>query len=82
MIFRYRSRKKPSPIIYGKPGTKWVILGNGTWRGSNRTRSVGTARRLLDYWLAADILEFTSHPYGGKIYDGDNRPVEFEQLPG
>ena len=31
-----------------------------------------------DYWLAADILEFTSSPYGGGYFDGDDAFVPFE----
>lgn len=31
-----------------------------------------------DYWLAADLLEFSSSPYGGGYYDAENRLVPFE----
>lgn len=30
------------------------------------------------YWLAADALEHTSHPYGGHFFDNDNQPVPFD----
>jgi len=30
-----------------------------------------------DYWAAADILEFTSHGYGGYVFDKDERKLEF-----
>jgi len=30
------------------------------------------------YWRAADVLEFTSHGYGGYVYDGDMGKIEFE----
>jgi arylsulfatase A-like enzyme len=30
-----------------------------------------------DYWMASDILEFTSHGYGGYVHDGRGRKVEF-----
>ena len=30
-----------------------------------------------DYWLAADILEYTSHSYDGHMFDADMRKVEF-----
>lgn len=30
-----------------------------------------------DYWVAADVLEFTSHGYGGYLFDGDGRKREF-----
>lgn len=31
-----------------------------------------------DYWLASDVLEFTSHGYDGYLYDGDMNKVEFK----
>ncbi|WP_276270844.1 sulfatase-like hydrolase/transferase [Haloarcula litorea] len=31
-----------------------------------------------DYWRAADLLEFTSHPEEGYVYDGDGERVDFE----
>lgn len=31
-----------------------------------------------DYWMAADVLEFTSHGYDGYVFDKDNRKVEFK----
>lgn len=30
-----------------------------------------------DYWVAADVLEATSHGYGGYLFDAKNRRVEF-----
>ncbi len=36
-------------------------------------------RAGYDYWLASNILEFTSEPYNTVMYDNDDRPVE---LPG
>jgi arylsulfatase A-like enzyme len=30
-----------------------------------------------DFWLASDILEFTSHGYDGHMFDGDGRRREF-----
>lgn len=31
-----------------------------------------------DYWRAADLLEFTSHPYEGVLYDEADERVEFD----
>jgi len=31
-----------------------------------------------DYWMAADVLEFTSHGYDGHMFDADMNKVEFE----
>ncbi len=30
-----------------------------------------------DYWIASDLLEFTSHGYGGHMFDGDMKKREF-----
>lgn len=30
-----------------------------------------------DYWMAADVLEFTSHGYGGYVFDKDGNELEF-----
>jgi len=32
-----------------------------------------------DFWVAADVLEFTSHGYGGYMYDAQGRKVEWGQ---
>lgn len=31
-----------------------------------------------DFWVVADVLEFTSHGYGGYLFDKDGRKREFE----
>lgn len=31
-----------------------------------------------DYWMASDILEFTSHGYDGYVFDSNNQKVEFK----
>ena len=31
-----------------------------------------------DYWRVANILEFSSHPYEGVVYDENDDPVEFD----
>lgn len=33
---------------------------------------------FLGLWQAANMLELTSEPYSGDIYDGDGRPIHFE----
>lgn len=30
-----------------------------------------------DYWMAADVLEFTSHGYGGYVFDREGNKLEF-----
>lgn len=52
----------------------------GKWHlASTRAEPVPIERRggYTDYWLASDVLEFTSHPYGGRMFDINNNPVEF-----
>ncbi len=31
-----------------------------------------------DYWFASDLLEFTSHPYEGHLFDADMNKVDFK----
>jgi arylsulfatase A-like enzyme len=31
-----------------------------------------------DYWLASDLLEFTSHPYEGHLFDQNMEKIDFE----
>ena len=53
----------------------------GKWHlGETGTEPVTDDRRggYEDYWLAADLLEFTSHPYDGGYYDADDQFVPFE----
>lgn len=57
---------------------KWHLASD---KGENdyRTSAVPPERRggYDDYWMVADMLEFTSHGYGGYVYDKDGRKVEF-----
>jgi len=43
-------------------------------------RPVPVERRggYKDYWMAADVLEFTSHGYDGHLFNADNEKVEFK----
>jgi len=52
----------------------------GKWHlGGTRDRPVPAANRggYVDRWLAADVLEFTSHPNEGHLFDESGRPVPF-----
>jgi arylsulfatase A-like enzyme len=44
-----------------------------------RTKPVPPERRggFADFWLASDILEFTSHSYDGHMFDGDGNQRDF-----
>jgi uncharacterized sulfatase len=46
----------------------------------HRTKPVPPAYRggYRDYWVAADVLEFTSHGYDGHLFDADMRRREFK----
>jgi arylsulfatase A-like enzyme len=35
---------------------------------------------FLDLWEGANALEFTSHPYEGDLYDGDDQPIHFKDV--
>jgi arylsulfatase A-like enzyme len=35
---------------------------------------------FLDFWEGSNILEFTSHPYEGDIYDTDGKPIHFSDV--
>jgi arylsulfatase A-like enzyme len=51
---------------------KWHLAGRGT------DPIPRDHRGGYDHWVAADILEFTSHPYEGMLYDSDDEPVRFD----
>lgn len=57
---------------------KWHLASD---KGENdyRTIAVPMERRggYNDYWMVADMLEFTSHGYGGFVYDKYGNKVEF-----
>ena len=60
---------------------KWHLASCGPRGGADdfRTRPVPPDRRggYRDYWLASDVLEFTSHSYDGHMFDADGQRVEF-----
>jgi len=62
---------------------KWHLASYGPRDGADdfRVRPVPTERRggFLDYWLAADTLEFTSHSYDGHMFDQDGFKREFPE---
>lgn len=57
----------------------WVRPPPGTIRVNFRTAPVPPERRggYRDFWVASDVLEFTSHGYGGYMYDAQGRKVEW-----
>ncbi|MGV7222815.1 MAG: sulfatase-like hydrolase/transferase [Nitrospinales bacterium] len=62
---------------------KWHLASTnlrGVENADFRTVPIPANRRggYKDYWLASDVLEFTSHGYGGRLYDSDMKEVDFE----
>jgi len=61
---------------------KWHLASSGERGGPDdfRTRPVPIERRggYKDFWLASDVLEFTSHGYDGHMFDAAGRKVEFK----
>ena len=58
---------------------KWH-LATDMYEGLNyETTAIPQERRggYKDYWMAADVLEFTSHGYNGYVYNGANEKVPF-----
>ena len=58
---------------------KWHLASDET-ENHYETAPVPLERRggYEGYWMAADVLEFTSHGYGGYIYDRDGNKYEFD----
>jgi len=60
---------------------KWHLASRGPYGGPDdfRTRPVPPDRRggYRDFWLASDVLEYTSHAYDGHMFDGAGQRREF-----
>ncbi|MBN1557191.1 MAG: sulfatase-like hydrolase/transferase [Lentisphaerae bacterium] len=59
---------------------KWHLASSGPKGGPDdfKTRPVPPERRGgYRYWLASDVLEFTSHAYDGHMFDGNGNKREF-----
>jgi uncharacterized sulfatase len=64
---------------------KWHLASNNALSKNDENYSEYAAESVPEnlrggyrYWRAADILEFTSHGYGGYIYDEDMNKIEFQ----
>jgi len=57
---------------------KWHLASSGAAQ-NYQTKPVPAHLRggYRDYWLAADVLEFTSHGYDGQMFDGDGKARVF-----
>jgi uncharacterized sulfatase len=63
---------------------KWHLASTSGIPGHNinyRTKAIPQNRRggYKDFWLASDVLEFTSHSYDGHMFDGDGNKRKFPQ---
>ena len=58
---------------------KWHLASNKDKGLDNATGPTPPHLRggYQDYWMAADVLEFTSHGYDGYVYDGDGKRHDF-----
>ncbi len=62
---------------------KWHLASTGPIGGPDdfRVKPVPPERRggYKDYWLASDVLEFTSHSYDGHMFDGTMQRRDFPE---
>jgi arylsulfatase A-like enzyme len=59
---------------------KWHLASESRIGINNRTKPIPKELRggYKDEWIAADALEFTSHPQEGRMFDINGNPVEFK----
>ena len=62
---------------------KWHLASTGNHNGPDdfKTVAIPPDRRggYRNFWLASDLLEFTSHGYGGHMFDGDMNRRDFPE---
>ncbi len=62
---------------------KWHLASCGGEDDPNNFRTKPVPERLRggykDYWVASDVLEFTSHSYDGHMFDAAGNKVEFPE---
>lgn len=65
---------------FGEAGYDTGFVGNWHLAGTF-DEPVPTERRggYDDYWIGADVAEFTTHPNEGTLFDTDGEPVTFKQ---
>lgn len=61
---------------------KWHLGPMGEDRSKQSLGPVAPAYRggFLNLWEASNVLESTSHPYEGDVYDADNQPIHFSGI--
>jgi len=62
---------------------KWHLASTGPRGGPDdyQTKAIPAERRggYRDYWIASDLLEFTSHSYDGHMFDANMKRRDFPQ---
>lgn len=60
---------------------KWHLASDRGEKDRFGTRAIPPERRggYRDFWLASDVLEFTSHSYDGHMFNAEMQRVEFPQ---
>jgi arylsulfatase A-like enzyme len=57
---------------------KWHLArGEGNHPPPNGAVPAGQRGGFDDFWEGSNVLEMTSHPYEGEIYDGEGKPISF-----
>ncbi len=58
---------------------KWHLASNNRTNLHHETTAIPEEYRggYKDYWMASDVLEFTSHGYDGFVFDKDNKRHDF-----
>lgn len=73
-------RKLPTLAdLFGQAGYRTGYIGKWHLSGGGHGAVEKDARGGYEYWLASNVLEFTSWPYDTVMYDADGEPV---RLPG
>lgn len=62
---------------------KWHLASDASGGPGQHYETAAVPKNLRggynDFWLASDVLEFTSHGYDGHMFDGDGQRREFPQ---
>jgi uncharacterized sulfatase len=62
---------------------KWHLASTGLGKVQVNYRAAPVPAELRggykDFWLASDVLEFTSHSYDGHLFDAEGRQVDFPE---
>lgn len=57
---------------------KWHLASDKDNRLMTKPTPVERRGGYKDYWMASDVLEFTSHGYNGYVFNADNEKVKFK----